>query len=211
MLSISLFVELLRTRPLTLFWAMAALQAVLWTLVPALFYSAPPGQLPVVLAIGHEFQLGTEFGPPLAFWLAEIAYRGAGMFGVYLLSQLCIVVAYWAVLSLGRAIVGLTHAVMAVLLNIVFNIVGRSPGDEAPIFASDGTAIKQRVVQFDIDMSLCCYCQLCVYPCPTVCILMTPEFEFAETSKENFLYRFAKEKPLQPAGKKEHEPATAGA
>ena len=68
------------------------LQAVLWTLVPALFYSAPPGQLPVVLAIGHEFQLGTEFGPPLAFWLAEIAFRGAGMFGVYLLSQVCIVV-----------------------------------------------------------------------------------------------------------------------
>jgi hypothetical protein len=116
MVSISLFVELLRTRPLTLFWAMAALQAVLWTLVPALFYSAPPGQLPVVLAIGHEFQLGTEFGPPLAFWLAEIAYRGAGMFGVYLLSQICIVVTYWAVLSLGRAIVGLTHAAMAVLL-----------------------------------------------------------------------------------------------
>ncbi len=84
--------------------------------------------------------------------------------------------------------------------------------DEAPIFASDGTAIKQRVVQFDIDMSLCCYCNLCTYPCPTVCILMTPEFEFSETSKENFLYRFAKEKPLQPpAEKKEHEPAAAGA
>ena len=114
--SISLFVELLRTRPLTLFWAMAALQAVLWTLVPALFYSAPPGELPVVLAIGHEFQLGTDFGPPLAFWLAEIAYRVAGMFGVYLLSQICIVVTYWAVLSLGRAIVGDAHAVMAVLL-----------------------------------------------------------------------------------------------
>ena len=83
--------------------------------------------------------------------------------------------------------------------------------DESPIFASDGTAIKQRVVQFDIDMSLCCYCNLCTYPCPTVCILMTPEYEFAETSKENFLYRFAKEKPLQPAEKKEHEPAAAGA
>jgi hypothetical protein len=114
--SISLFVELLRTRPRTLFWAMAALQVVLWTLVPVLFYSSPPGQLPLVLAIGHEFQLGTDFGPPLAFWLAEIAYRAAGMFGVYLLSQLCIVVTYWAVLALGRAIVGETHAVMAVLL-----------------------------------------------------------------------------------------------
>ena len=64
-----------------------------------LFYSAPPGQLPLVLAIGHEFQLGTDFGPPLAFWLAELAYRAAGMFGVYLLSQVCIVVTFWAVLS----------------------------------------------------------------------------------------------------------------
>jgi hypothetical protein len=116
MVSISLFVELLRTRPLTLFWTMAGLQIVLWTLVPLVFYSAPPGQLPLVLAIGHEFQLGTDFGPPLAFWLAELAYRAAGMFGVYLLSQVCIVVTYWAVLNLGRHVIGEIHAVMAVLL-----------------------------------------------------------------------------------------------
>src|SRR5882724_1591818 len=116
MVSISLFVELLRTRPLTLFWSMAALQLVLRTLVPLLFYSAPPGQLPLVLAIGHDFQLGTDFGPPLAFWLAEIVFRAMGIFGVYLLSQICIVVTFWAVLALGRAIVGEIHAVMAVLL-----------------------------------------------------------------------------------------------
>jgi hypothetical protein len=116
MASVSLFVEILRTRPRTLFWVMAALQVVLWTLVPWLFYSAPPGQLPQVLAIGHDFQFGTEFGPPLTFWLAEIVYRGLGLFGVYLLSQICIVVTYWAVLQLGRAMVGETHAVMAVLL-----------------------------------------------------------------------------------------------
>lgn len=82
---------------------------------------------------------------------------------------------------------------------------------DAPIFAGDGTAIKQKVVQFDIDMSLCCYCQLCVYPCPTECIVMTPEFEFAETSKTNFLYRFAKEKPTPPEPKQEApEPVAAG-
>ena len=51
MISISLFVELLRTRPLLLFWTMAVLQAMLWTLVPALFYASPPGQLPLVLAL----------------------------------------------------------------------------------------------------------------------------------------------------------------
>jgi hypothetical protein len=116
MISISLFVELLRTRPFALFWSMAALQAVLWTLVPALFFSSPPGELPEVLAIGREHLLGTEFGPPLAFWLAEIVYSQIGLSGVYFLSQICIVATYWAVLRLGRAIVGDNHAVMAVLL-----------------------------------------------------------------------------------------------
>ena len=116
MVFISLFVELLRTRPRVLLWTMAALQAVLWTLMPVLFYAAPPGQLPLVLAIGHEFHFGTEFGPPLAFWIAEIAYRSAGMFGVYLLSQICVAVTFWAVFALGRAIVGAPHATMAVLL-----------------------------------------------------------------------------------------------
>ena len=116
MISMYLFVELLRTRPRMLFWTMAVLQAVLWTVVPALFYAAPPGQLPLVLAIGHEFQFGTEFGPPLAFWLAEIAHRAGGMTGVYLLSQVCIVAALWAVFALGRAIVGVPHAAIAVML-----------------------------------------------------------------------------------------------
>lgn len=116
MIAISLFVELLRTRPRALFWLMAVIQAVLWTLVPVLVFSTPPGNLPVTLAIGHEFQLGTEFGPPLAFWFAEIAFRLAGMFGVYLLSQICIIVTFWAVASLGRLIVGEVHAVIAALL-----------------------------------------------------------------------------------------------
>ncbi len=116
MLSVSLFVEFLRTRPSTVVWAAALTQAALWTLVPALFYAAPPGQVAQVVAIGHEFQLGSDFGPPLAHWLAEIAFRIAGMFGVYLLSQICIVIVYWAVFTLGRTIVGATHAAMAVLL-----------------------------------------------------------------------------------------------
>jgi hypothetical protein len=116
MVSMSLFVELLRTRPRMLFWFMVLLQAALWTLVPALFYAAPPGQLPLVLAIGHEFQFGTEFGPPLAFWLAEIAYRLAGMTGAYLLSQLCIAISLWAVFALGRSMVGASHAAIAVML-----------------------------------------------------------------------------------------------
>lgn len=114
--STSLFIELLRTRPRLLVWAMTIMQVVSWTLVPWLFYSSPPGQLPLVLGIGHEFQFGTEFGPPLAFWLAELAYRIGGMFAVYLLSQLCVVAAFWAVFALGRIIVGAPQAACAVML-----------------------------------------------------------------------------------------------
>ena len=60
------------------------------------------------------------------------------------------------------------------------------------IWAADGTPIKLDTKVFDIDMSLCCYCNLCTYPCPTNCIYMTPEYEFAATDLTQHLYHFAK-------------------
>jgi NADH-quinone oxidoreductase subunit I len=62
----------------------------------------------------------------------------------------------------------------------------------APIFAANGQGIKLDVSVFDIDMSLCRYCNLCTYPCPTNCIYMTPEYEFASTDLTQHLYHFAK-------------------
>jgi hypothetical protein len=118
MIRISLFFELLRAHPLGFFWFATLSQTLLWWLVPTLFYSGPPGELPATLAIGHEFQLASFLGPPLAFWLADIAFRIAGAPGVYLLAQVCVAVTYWAVFTLGRAIVGVHHAVIAVLLMI---------------------------------------------------------------------------------------------
>ena len=53
--------------------------------MPSLFYAAPPGDLPLVLAIGHEFQLGSYLGPPLAFWLADIAFA----VGRHCLASIC--------------------------------------------------------------------------------------------------------------------------
>ncbi len=115
---VSLLVEFLRGRPAVVFWTVALTQAALWTLVPAVFYSAPPGDVPLVLAIGHEFVLGSYLGPPLAFWLGEMAFKVAGSFGLYAMAQACIVIAYWAVFRLGCAIVGTRHAVLAVLLMV---------------------------------------------------------------------------------------------
>ncbi|HWZ11212.1 MAG TPA: glycosyltransferase family 39 protein [Xanthobacteraceae bacterium] len=120
MLYVSILVELLRARPALTVLIAAGAQAAVWTLVPALFYAGPPGNLPAVLAVGHEFQLGTYLGPPLAFWLAEVAFRmtGRSLFAIYALSQICVVLTYWAVFRLGRAIVGAQQAALAVLLMV---------------------------------------------------------------------------------------------
>jgi len=116
MFYVPLYIEALRSRPNLLFWAAALAQAVIWLVVPMVFYAAPPGDLPQLLAIGHEFQLRGDVGPPLAYWLAELRSRLAGLFGVYalgadlrghdLLVRVCA----------GSAIVGPAHAAMAVLL-----------------------------------------------------------------------------------------------
>src|SRR5215510_7878639 len=118
MLYVSILVELLRSRPALAVWLAVLLQAFLWTLVPALFYGAPPGDLATTIAIGHEFPLGTYRGPPLAFWLADVVYilSGHHLSGIYVLSQICVVVTYWAVFELGRATVGAQQAALAVLL-----------------------------------------------------------------------------------------------
>ncbi len=46
------------------------------------------------------------------------------------------------------------------------------------------------VTRFDIDIAKCCYCQLCVFPCPTECIYMTSSYEFSEFKRENLVYNF---------------------
>ena len=116
----SLIVELIRARPRLVMWIAVLAQAALWLLVPLLLYRSPPGDLATVLAFGREYQVGTDLGPPLAFWLADVAFRLAGnhLFGVYVLSQLCFVVTFAALYALGRSLVGGPHAVLAVLLTL---------------------------------------------------------------------------------------------
>lgn len=114
----SLIVELVRARPRLMFWIVALFMAGLWIAVPMLLYRSPPGDVALTLAYGREYPLGTPFGPPLAFWLADIAFRlsGNSIFGVYLLSQACLVTMLWALFLLSRAIVGGQQAVIVILL-----------------------------------------------------------------------------------------------
>jgi 4-amino-4-deoxy-L-arabinose transferase-like glycosyltransferase len=100
-------------------------------MLPVLLYRSPPGDLATVLAFGREYQVGTWFGPPLAFWLADIAFRAVGnhVFGVYLLAQLCAIATFWTFYQLARAIVGSQQAVLAVLLSMTV-VSFSSPGVE---------------------------------------------------------------------------------
>jgi NADH-quinone oxidoreductase subunit I len=60
-----------------------------------------------------------------------------------------------------------------------------------------GTKKRLYVPVFDIDIAKCCYCALCVYPCPTDCIKMTDVYEFSEFERENLVYRFATMTPAE--------------
>lgn len=113
---VSLPIEILRTRPRLVFWLAALAQALIWILVPSLFYATPPGDLAELLSVSHYFERLFPLVPPLAYWLAEIAMRLAGFFGVYVLAQICIVITLWAVFNLGRATLGERHAALATLL-----------------------------------------------------------------------------------------------
>src|SRR6202165_5090853 len=127
----SLIIELIRARPRLVVWLVVLFQAALWLMVSLLLYRSPPGDLATVLAYGREYRVGSDLGPPLAFWLADIAFRAAGnhMFGVYLLAQLCSIATFLTLYQLARAVGGGQQAVLAVLLTITVTAFS-SPGVE---------------------------------------------------------------------------------
>jgi NADH-quinone oxidoreductase subunit I len=88
--------------------------------------------------------------------------------------------------------IGCGQCARACPVDCIYIKTDKRPATAPPIFAADGTPIKLDTKLFDIDMSLCCYCNLCTYPCPTNCIYMTPEYEFASTDITQHLYHFAK-------------------
>jgi hypothetical protein len=136
MFYVPLYIEALRVRPRLVFWLATSAQAALWVIVPMLFYAAPPGGLAQLLAIAHEPSLRDTIGPPLAYWLAEIAFRLAGLFGVYLLSQICVIATFCCVFALGREMVGPMHAALATLLMVgIFAFAVPTPDFGPPILA----------------------------------------------------------------------------
>ena len=73
---------------------------------------------------------------------------------------------------------------------IEIDTVKATPGDEAGV-TSNGKKKALWVTKFNIDIGKCCYCSLCVYPCPTECIYMTDVYEFSEFKREDLVYKFS--------------------
>lgn len=78
------------------------------------------------------------------------------------------------------------------------------PGD---IVGKTGTTSQGKkkalfVPKFAIDFAKCCYCQLCVFPCPTECIYMTDVFEFSTFNRAELLYEFTDMTPEMAVEKK---------
>jgi NADH-quinone oxidoreductase subunit I len=63
--------------------------------------------------------------------------------------------------------------------------------DDSPGETSQGKKKALWVTKFDIDIAKCCFCSLCVYPCPTECIEMTKVYEFSEFERNELIYNFA--------------------
>ncbi len=68
---------------------------------------------------------------------------------------------------------------------------------------SQGKKKVLHISKFTIDFAKCCFCQLCVFPCPTNCIYMTNVFEYSEYKRENLIYNFAAMTPQEAEAKRQ--------
>ena len=56
---------------------------------------------------------------------------------------------------------------------------------------SGGQKKKLHVLRFDIDFAKCCFCALCVDPCPTECLTMTNAYENSVFNRDNLIHHYA--------------------
>jgi NADH-quinone oxidoreductase chain I len=79
---------------------------------------------------------------------------------------------------------------------ITIETVKSLPTDDLGI-TSTGHKKRLWVTRFDIDIAKCCYCGLCVPPCPTECIVMTDVYEFSEFDRRHLIYNYSAMTPAQ--------------
>ena len=87
--------------------------------------------------------------------------------------------------------IGCDQCSMACPVNCIIIETIKSTPDQDLGTTSTGQKKRLHVPVFDIDIAKCCYCGLCVPPCPTDCIVMTDVYEFSEFDRQNLIYSFS--------------------
>lgn len=127
------WIEALRVRPALAVIAAAVLFALLWTLVPLLFFYSPPALLLEHVVYAREWRAAADAGGPLAAWLVGLAFTAGGMTAVYLLFAVASIVAVWLAFDIARRLLGPTLGAAAALLFLAMLAMGSA----APPFAPD--------------------------------------------------------------------------
>jgi NADH-quinone oxidoreductase subunit I len=97
--------------------------------------------------------------------------------------------------------IGCNQCAMACPVDCISVETAKSLPTEDLGMTSTGQKKRLWVTKFDIDFAKCCYCGLCVPPCPTECIYMTDVYEFSEYDRGNLNYSFITLSPEEAAGK----------
>lgn len=93
--------------------------------------------------------------------------------------------------------IGCDQCSMACPVNCISIETAKAMPTEDLGMTSTGQKKRLYVTEFDIDIGKCCYCGLCVYPCPTECIKMTDVYEFSEFNRENLIYNYVTLTPAE--------------
>jgi hypothetical protein len=104
-------------RPVAIFVAFATLHFVVWTALPTLILFNPFRDVIEALTYGREWQLGYNKLTPLPWWLVEFVHQVFHYdVSYYALSQVAVIAAFTAIWFMGRAMLGASRALVAVLL-----------------------------------------------------------------------------------------------
>jgi NADH-quinone oxidoreductase subunit I len=103
--------------------------------------------------------------------------------------------------------IGCNQCAMACPVDCITVETAKSLPTEDLGMTSTGQKKRLWVTKFDIDFAKCCYCGLCVPPCPTECIYMTDVYEFSEYDRSNLNYSFITLSPQEVESKVEQAKA----
>ncbi len=116
-----------QARPTTAFAVFTVAHTLAWTLVLTVAAKSLPLDMIEGVAYGRDWQIGYWKHPPLPWLLLDGVHRlfGGQIWAFYLLCQLQVAAAFWAIWRLGREILSPAAALAAVVLldaDIVFNL-----------------------------------------------------------------------------------------